>query len=76
MEPNHMTEERIVIRVGADRYDVIAVRCRLNDKPLSKAEADRLANSPASAAPPSRHEYRRSRQHAARTDGERSRHTR
>jgi hypothetical protein len=35
--------ERIIICVGPDAYDVIVVGHRLNDKPLSRAEAYRLA---------------------------------
>jgi hypothetical protein len=35
-------EERFVIRVGNDKFDVIAGN-KVNDTPLTRAEADRLA---------------------------------
>jgi hypothetical protein len=35
-------EDRIIIRVGEGKYNVIAGR-KLNDAPLTRAEADRLA---------------------------------
>jgi hypothetical protein len=46
-----MIEERIIIRAGADTFDVV-VGHRLNDRPLTRAEADRLAHVPAEAAAP------------------------
>jgi hypothetical protein len=47
-----MIQECIIIRTGADTSDVI-VGHRLNDRPLSRAEADHLAHASASAAPSS-----------------------
>jgi hypothetical protein len=47
-----MIEDRFVVCIGEGKFAVIAGR-RLNDKPLSRVEADRLAKSPVSAAPPS-----------------------
>jgi hypothetical protein len=39
-----MIQECIIIRTGADTFDVI-VGHRLNDRPLSRAEADHLAHA-------------------------------
>jgi hypothetical protein len=46
-----MEEDRIVIRIGEEGYAVIAGR-RLNDAPLSKVEADRLAAAEGAPAVP------------------------
>jgi hypothetical protein len=46
-----LIEERIIVRVGKDQFNVIAGHV-LNTEPLTKAEADRLAGrSPVVAAP-------------------------
>jgi hypothetical protein len=39
-----MIQECIIIRTGADSFDVI-VGHRLNDRPLSRAEANHLAHA-------------------------------
>jgi len=44
-----MSEEHFIISIGKDKFAVIAGH-KLNDTPLTKAEADRLAR--ASTAPP------------------------
>jgi hypothetical protein len=44
-----MIQECIIIRTGADTFDVI-VGHRLNDRPLSRAEANHLAHAPASSS--------------------------
>ena len=46
-----MIQECIIIRTGADTFDVI-VGHKLNDKPLSRAEADHLAHASASTPIP------------------------
>jgi hypothetical protein len=45
-----MIEERIIVRTGANTFNVIAGHV-LNTEPLTNAEADRLAGSPVVAAP-------------------------
>jgi hypothetical protein len=46
-----MIEERVIVRVGKDQFDVIVGHV-LNAAPLSRAEADRLVGrSPVVAAP-------------------------
>jgi hypothetical protein len=44
-----MSEERFIVGIGEGKFNVIAGH-KLNDEPLSRAEADRLAHEPAKAA--------------------------
>jgi hypothetical protein len=44
-----MSEDRFIIRTAEGKFNVIAGR-KLNDEPLSRAAADRLAHEPAKPA--------------------------
>jgi len=48
-----MSEERFVICIGEGKFAVIAGH-KLNDRPLSRAAAERLAHEPAAELPPRR----------------------
>lgn len=44
-----MSEERFIVGIGEGKFNVIAGH-KLNDEPLSRAEADRLAHEPVKPA--------------------------